>query len=442
MGNRETVAPRVAGAKGDNCLFFPSRESLRIHKRVSSPSSLLARVRTKDPLPRSPPVPVEADRPKGQQDRQNKGGKTGFRKTASRTGPVRHHPPPRKHPVDSYITFSEIPEKQSYLTVTHHSVRVNMRPYAPARANGSPRSHRESSPRMYYASPRDQAARPAGLSYQIQDNIPASPCHESSDDDQLLNEFFDWDRYYQTQETLVHQTPYPSPPRSPPRRHDSLKNPGIPAVAGQFGNLDFYPSMASSYGYPRHSSGSQSPPELVTGGNSPSEHSSAVSIDRFEEARRYHAISLKDFQAQDDEWTYPQDDLTRVLPQEYPSHLHVEHHRHRASDSSAGVKRRHSGKGSEKRHRHLSDPNQTADVRKNGACLPCRVLKTRVSRAPPRRPLPSRPDRDAPGNTVTDFVVSRTSSVQRAAFVPRAESPSRIMRTWSATARPRPWHGQ
>jgi hypothetical protein len=50
----------------------------------------------------------------------------------------------------------------------------------------------------------------------------------------------------------------------------------------------------------------------------------------------------------------------------------------RQAGHSLGLKRRRSDQAPEKRPRQLARPEQVADVRKSGACLPCRVSKTRV----------------------------------------------------------------
>ncbi|UKZ79596.1 hypothetical protein TrVFT333_007354 [Trichoderma virens FT-333] len=95
----------------------------------------------------------------------------------------------------------------------------------------------------------------------------------------------------------------------------------------------------------------------------------------------YHPeASLREVQAQDDEWTYPQTDSSKGMVQGYPHHLQgLDDRLRRAVDQSSKLKRRRSGNDLEKRPRQLVDPGQTADVRKSGACLPCRVSKTRWS---------------------------------------------------------------
>lgn len=126
--------------------------------------------------------------------------------------------------------------------------------------------------------------------------------------------------------------------------------------------------------------GGTSPPGLEpTRSTSPSEHWDTLPLDQVEDQPVHH-VTLKQAQAQDDEWTYPQkDDLRKAVAVEYPSHIPNQDTRvARGVDSPPNLKRRRSGLDIEKRQRHLADPVQTADVRKTGACVPCRVSKTKV----------------------------------------------------------------
>ncbi|KID90035.1 hypothetical protein MGU_02740 [Metarhizium guizhouense ARSEF 977] len=123
-----------------------------------------------------------------------------------------------------------------------------------------------------------------------------------------------------------------------------------------------------------------SPPELIQGGGStsPSDHSGSVFLDHAEERPHHSDVTLQEVQAQDDEWTYPQTDLAKAARRGYPSHILVRgDYAGLQTSKSAGTKRRRSSKDVEKRPRQLVDPVQTADVRKSGACVPCRVTKTR-----------------------------------------------------------------
>ncbi|KAM0427574.1 hypothetical protein ACHAPT_007535 [Fusarium lateritium] len=127
----------------------------------------------------------------------------------------------------------------------------------------------------------------------------------------------------------------------------------------------------------------QTPPELIRGGStSPSDHSGSVFLDVEEAHRRRPHVSLEEFQAQDDKWTYPQAIPSKHTPRGYPPRLQVHESSRRGPPrplpQTSGVKRQRSGSSSlDKRSRQLSDPDQTADVRKSGACLPCRISKTR-----------------------------------------------------------------
>ncbi|KAF4512444.1 hypothetical protein G6O67_001583 [Ophiocordyceps sinensis] len=126
----------------------------------------------------------------------------------------------------------------------------------------------------------------------------------------------------------------------------------------------------------------QTPPELVQGGStSPSDHSGSVLPDQPEDPHHRPHVTLREAQAHDDEWTYPQTEpATKAARRRYPPHIHVQGDPSgslASAQATAGQKRRRSGSDAEKRQRQLVDPVQTADVRKSGACLPCRVTKTR-----------------------------------------------------------------
>ncbi|KAK5990793.1 hypothetical protein PT974_09066 [Cladobotryum mycophilum] len=124
----------------------------------------------------------------------------------------------------------------------------------------------------------------------------------------------------------------------------------------------------------------QSPPDLIQGDStSPSDQSgSPLPIHVDDLHHHYPDASLGEVRAHDDEWTYPQTDPSKSVGQGYPYHLQVhDDQTNKTLAPSTGLKRRRSGNDLEKRQRQLVDPNQTADVRKSGACLPCRVSKTR-----------------------------------------------------------------
>lgn len=217
---------------------------------------------------------------------------------------------------------------------------------------------------------------------QIGQKGPCVPT-SSKQDDELFHYFFDWQGYCdQTQPAIA--SPYPG--RSSPGDLSKLIN-EIPSLISDYSleNLGTeFLRMSTSYSpdydvVTTSDYSGQTPPELIRGGStSPSDHSGSVYLDRAEEARRYPEASLREVQAQDDEWTYPQTLANKHAPRGYPPRLQVQEDMYRREQHGSGVKRRRSGNSLDKRQRQLSDPMQTADVRKSGACLPCRVTKTRV----------------------------------------------------------------
>lgn len=209
--------------------------------------------------------------------------------------------------------------------------------------------------------------------------VPTSP----ELDDELFNSFFDWQGYCDsTQPDLVPSYLYPSSSGD----LDKLIT-EIPAVIDQFSlerlQSEFLRMKTSFSPDPEAATASdlsgQTPPELVQGGStSPSDHSGSVYFES--ESQRRPDFSLEEVQAQDDEWTYPQSVPDKHASRAYPSRLKVPSSPNQGQlDKTSSLKRRHSGHAApDRRHRHLVDPDQTADVRKCGACLPCRVTKTRV----------------------------------------------------------------
>lgn len=216
--------------------------------------------------------------------------------------------------------------------------------------------------------------------------VPTSP----ELDDELFHSFFDWQGYCaHTQPSsadIASSSPYP-PSHSIPRDLPKLIT-EIPSLINDYsleslGN-DFI-RMSTSYSpnevYTTSDYSGHTPPELVRGGStSPSDHSGSIYLERVDRPE----VSLQEVQAQDDEWTYPQTLPSKHAPRGYPPRLQVQEDLARR-EYAAGLKRRRSGNGLDKRQRQLSDPMQTADVRKSGACLPCRLSKTRVrqNRSPP-----------------------------------------------------------
>lgn len=233
------------------------------------------------------------------------------------------------------------------------------------------------------------AFAPRNLSQIGQEN-PRVPTSPGLDYEELFKAVFDWDLYCDSTQTQDHLAPSSSP-RSTYRDLPSLIT-DIPSF------LDHLPFDRDEYlrmtpglspddgGITTSESMGQTPPELVRGGStSPSSHSGSVYFDGVEDVRRRPRHSLREVQAQDDKWTYPQAVPSKYAPRAYgyPPQIQVHESSSRRSShsktyspsSSSGVKRQRSV---DKRSRHLSDPDQTADVRKSGACLPCRISKTRV----------------------------------------------------------------
>lgn len=223
--------------------------------------------------------------------------------------------------------------------------------------------------------------------------VPSSPSPELEDD--LVNQYFDWNSYYGTS-----QSPYPEFDLGYPGRHHTPR--GLPKDFSDFPTAldslslnalesDFF-NMTSQFHSdddgtsPSGYTSTRSPPELVPAGStSPSEHSGSSNFDPAEH-NDYSRVALGEVRAQDDEWTYPQKQQPspKSAALSYPSHIKVQD-AHSPDYSPANLKRRRSVNEVEKRHRHLADPLQTADVRKSGACVPCRVSKIRV-RQPPHTP--------------------------------------------------------
>ncbi|KAI5466350.1 hypothetical protein BGZ63DRAFT_420842 [Mariannaea sp. PMI_226] len=205
--------------------------------------------------------------------------------------------------------------------------------------------------------------------------VPTSP----ELDDELFNSYFDWQGYCDSTRPEI-ASPYHLNYQTSPWDLDKLIT-EIPSVIDHI-SLDKLQSeflrMKTSFSPDPEATttsdySGQTPPELTQGGStSPSDHSGSVYFEGTDDANRRPDFSLQEVQAQDDEWTYPQtapDKESRGYPSLLPFPEQLE--------KGSGIKRRHSGHASEKRHRHLADPDQTADVRKSGACLPCRVTKTR-----------------------------------------------------------------
>lgn len=208
-------------------------------------------------------------------------------------------------------------------------------------------------------------------------------------EEELFDEIFDWGLYCESTRELE---PSHFPGRHTPQHLSKLKTQFSPTsldlgslaindLQSDFGRMKTRlrsdDDTATTSDYSGHS-----PPDLVQGGGStsPSDHSGSVFLDHTEERTIPVNVTLQEVQAQDDEWTYPQTvvDPAKAARRGYPAHILVQgEYAGLQAGQSAGTKRRRSIKDIEKRPRQLVDPVQTADVRKSGACVPCRVTKTR-----------------------------------------------------------------
>lgn len=243
--------------------------------------------------------------------------------------------------------------------------------------------------------------------------IPSSP--PASEEDELFNQVFDWNSYYQDTQgfgafpssvpSVVAQSNWQLPEDYYQVSKEFAGAESYPIDAFSLESLqsDFYRMNASfradeddeAPSPPSDYNTSHSPPGLdPAGSTSPSEHSGSSSsvLDAAHDAH-YARIALSEAKSHDDEWTYPQGEPSpKQLPVGYPSHVRL----HDASSPEAAaivasLKRRRSSNEVEKRHRQLQDPMQTADVRKTGACVPCRVSKIRVSHWSPLFPHACKP---------------------------------------------------
>lgn len=205
---------------------------------------------------------------------------------------------------------------------------------------------------------------------QIGQENPRVPSSPDLEEDQLFQTFFDWPAYIKDTE------PY----RASPQDLDKLITEIPPLIdrfvrmKTSFGSDD---GAATSSEYSSH----PSPPELVQGegSTSPSDHSGPVLPEQPEEPPLRPHISLKDVRAQDDHWTYPQTDPFKGSRPGYVPQLGVPGDGvTRYPDQGSNLKTAPTGRTHGKRPRQLENPDQTADVRKSGACLPCRLSKTRV----------------------------------------------------------------
>ncbi|KAF5017955.1 hypothetical protein F66182_10084 [Fusarium sp. NRRL 66182] len=232
----------------------------------------------------------------------------------------------------------------------------------------------------------------AAVLSQIGQENPRVPTSPGLDYDELFRSVFDWELYCDSTRPLDHPAAAGSP-RLSYRDLPSLITDIQPFLdhlsldRDEAGYLRMTPGLSpDDGGITTSESMGQTPPELVRGGStSPSSYSGSVFPDGVDDIRRRPRVSLQEVQAQDDKWTYPQAMPSKRAPRGYgyPPQIQVHESSSRRSShaktsspssSTTGIKRRRSV---EKRSRQLSDPDQTADVRKSGACLPCRISKTR-----------------------------------------------------------------
>ncbi|KAJ3470857.1 hypothetical protein MRS44_000956 [Fusarium solani] len=150
--------------------------------------------------------------------------------------------------------------------------------------------------------------------------VPTSP---GLDYDELFRSVFDWELYCDSTRPSSDQTSSTSssPCTSSLGRNSHRDLPSLITEIQPFldhlsldrdgsGYLTMTPGLSPDHGE-RTSSESmgQTPPELIRGGStSPSDHSGSVFLDAADEGpyRRRPQVSLEEFQAQDDKWTYPQ----------------------------------------------------------------------------------------------------------------------------------------
>ncbi|CEJ85813.1 hypothetical protein VHEMI03923 [[Torrubiella] hemipterigena] len=178
-------------------------------------------------------------------------------------------------------------------------------------------------------------------------------------DDELYSEYFDWQKYYQIDDQLpgiIHDIP------------SIIESLHIDSSARHFEMAGAYPSPYDSTTHsPR-----DSPPELDHAeSTSPSENSF---YERHPE-EPYHpsAASLKQVQAGDDHWTVTAH--KHPVSFQYPREIQVSQNAVLDNSTTTANYGRLEKESSNKRQRHLADPEETAYVRKSGACVPCRVKK-------------------------------------------------------------------
>lgn len=274
--------------------------------------------------------------------------------------------------------------------------------------------------------------------------LSSSPVAE----EELFEQIFDWRRYCESTTTTHDLEPSHLLGCQSPRNLSKLlphlapttfqlESLAIHDLQTEFGRMraPFRSSDDDSAATSSDYSG-QSPPGLSQegGSSSPSDHSGSVFLDHAEERTHSTDVTLQEVQAQDDEWTYPRTDLAKAARRGYPTHIFVQgEYPGPEARPAAGIKRRRSLKDTERRPRQLVDPVQTADVRKSGACVPCRVTKTRVRHC---HAYPQTKSRSL--STDHRFVYSVLTMV----YVPHVGRPSRTTLIWSVLACRPQWPGQ
>ncbi|KAG9249526.1 uncharacterized protein F5Z01DRAFT_631548 [Emericellopsis atlantica] len=217
-----------------------------------------------------------------------------------------------------------------------------------------------------------------GLSQFGQENPRAPP---SPDLDALFNEVFDYPALLgEPVHWPQHAYSYTQQPQHQHLSKLVTEFPSRDALEARFYRMS--PSFGSDNATTSPTySGHSSPPDLIQGGStSPSEHSDHELPEYHDRPSRHASRSPKGYRAHHDEhWAYP------VHGSHKPSRRELVHHKVRGPipggatgpiDQGPGPKLP-SGRTPAKRPRQLENPDQTADVRKSGACLPCRVSKTR-----------------------------------------------------------------
>lgn len=238
------------------------------------------------------------------------------------------------------------------------------------------------------------------LSHSIVSSLKGQDQDQDFDIDQEFNRFFDWDSFCQGSDSLHQEHHHHEHQEEGDHQEDQLPSPDQPdhiiqvleditSFLGQYSvqsSEDHFHQMDTSFN-DRHDiesasdhtytyTNDASPPGLdPTRSTSPSDHSDGL-LPELLDNELLDPVALRKAREGDDKWTYPLKDgpkntsianYNSPLPGQSPD-----------APASPILKRPHDETYSGKRQRHLVDPSQTADVRKSGACIPCRVAKIRV----------------------------------------------------------------